>query len=80
MEYVSIRINVPEILNAWKSFLKSLNGFWYQITDRIAGFLMQYSRISGKIRHLARYGKNRRIRKKNCNKILREFIKFMKVR
>lgn len=48
------------------------------VIDRMAERLVQHGRISGRIRHLARYGKNRRIRKKNRNRIFREYYELLK--
>lgn len=74
------RFSESGILDTWRSFRNFLSGFIAGVIDRMAETLVQHGRISGRIRHLVRYGKNRRIRKKNLIKILREFIKYMKVR
>ncbi|MBE6876535.1 MAG: hypothetical protein E7496_07405 [Ruminococcus sp.] len=69
------RFSESGILNTWRNFRNFLSGFIARVIDRMAGILVQHGRISGRIHHLARYGKNRRIRKKNCDRIFREFMK-----
>jgi len=74
------RFSESGILDTWRSFKNFLSGFIAGVIDRMAEILVQHGRISGIIRHLARCGKNRRIRKKNRDRVFREFMKSMKVR
>ncbi|GEM_PF-2384032 len=63
------------ILDTWRSFRNFLSGFIAGVLDKMAEIFVQYGRISGRIKHLARYGKTYRIRKKNRNKIIKKLRK-----
>lgn len=71
------RFSESGILNTWRSFKNFLSCIIAGVIDRMAETLVQHGRISGRIRHLAKYGKNYRIRKKNRNRIFREYYKFV---
>lgn len=70
---------LEEIINrmtcALRGFRKAVLTVFSAMIDSIASMLVEYNKISGRIKHLARYGKTYRIRKKNRNKIIKKLRK-----
>lgn len=74
-----LSLSLPEqkfinaLCSAFRAFKKAVIQTMTALLHAISDVLVKYQKIPGRIRHLARYGKNRRIRKKNISRIMKEW-------